>query len=172
MGNPRPSRKASVSAGLQLSSRLSPDLRESYRQYFPRVFAYVYGRIRDSKATEDLASEAFRQAFAKADPLSDEGAFEIRLFTIARDLLTSHCRDQSPREHTPEDDLLQRPDRARVLSHLRHLHLRDQDIIALKFDAELTNPQIAQVMGLSEGKVGVILYRTLRKLHKALEQEP
>jgi len=172
MRNPRPSRKASVSAGAQPSSRLSQDLRESYRQYFPRVFAYVYGRIRDSRATEDLTSEVFRRAFAKADALSDEGAFEIWLFTVARDLLISHCRGQSPRERTPEDDLLQRPDLARVLSHLRHLHLRDQDIIALKFDAELTNPQIAQVMGLSEGKVGVILYRTLRKLHKALEQEP
>ena len=171
MRNPRPSRKASDSAGLQPSSRLWQDLRESYRQYFPRVFAYVYGRIRDSTATEDLASEAFRQAFAKSDPLSDEGTFEVRLFTIARDLLISHCRDQSPREHTPEDDLLQRPDLAKLLDRLRHLHLRDQDVIALKFDAELTNAQIAQVMQLSEGKVGVILYRTLRKLSKALEQE-
>jgi RNA polymerase sigma-70 factor (ECF subfamily) len=172
MRNPRPSRKASVSAGAQPSSRLSQDLRESYRQYFPRVFAYVYGRIRDSKATEDLTSEVFRRAFAKADALSDEGAFEIWLFTIARDLLISHCRDPSPREHTPEDDLLQRPDLARLLDHLRHLHLRDQDIIALKFDAELTNAQIAQVMQLSEGKVGVMLYRTLRKLRKSLEQRP
>jgi RNA polymerase sigma-70 factor (ECF subfamily) len=171
MGNPRPSRKAKVPAGLQASSRLSQDLRESYRQYFPRVFAYIYGRIRDSKATEDLASEAFRQAFAKVDPLSDEGAFEIRLFTIARDLLASHSRGQDPREPAPEDELLQRPDLARVLSHLRRLHLREQDIVALKFDAELTNPQIAQVMGLSESKVGMMLYRTLRKLRKALEQE-
>jgi RNA polymerase sigma-70 factor (ECF subfamily) len=171
MGNPRPSRKASVSAGLQPSSRLSQDLRERYRQYFPRVFAYIYGRIRDSKATEDLASEVFRQAFAKADPLSDEGAFEIRLFTVARELLTSHCRDQSPREHTPEDDLLQRPDLARILDRLRHLALREQDVIALKFDAQLTNAQIAQVMGLSESTVGMMLYRTLRKLRKALERD-
>jgi RNA polymerase sigma-70 factor (ECF subfamily) len=172
MRNPKPSRKASVSAGVQPSSRLSQDLRERYRQYFPRVFAYVYGRIRDSQATEDLTSEVFRKAFAKADALSDEGVFEIWLFTVARELLTSHCRDQSPREHTPEDDLLQRPDLARLLDHLRHLRLREQDIIALKFDAQLTNAQIAQVIQLSEGKVGVMLYRTLRRLRKALEQEP
>jgi len=169
--NPRPSRKASVSAGLQPSSRLSQDLGAFYQQYFPRVFAYIYGRICDSNATEDLASEVFRRAFTKAGALSDEGTFEVRLFTTARDLLISHSRDQSPRERTPEDDLLQRPDLARVLDHLRHLHLREQDIIALKFDAELSNPQIAQVMGLSESKVGVVLYRTLRRLRKALEQE-
>ena len=171
MRNPRPSRKPSVSAGVQPSSRLSQDLRERYRQYFPRVFAYVYGRIRDSRATEDLASEVFRRAFARVDALADEGTFEIWLFTVARDVLTSHCRGQSPREHTPEDDLLQRPDLARLLEHLRHLQLREQDIIALKFDAQLTNSQIAQVMQLSEGKVGVMLYRTLRKLRKALERD-
>ena len=171
MRNPRPSRKASDSAGVQPSSRLSQQLRQRYRQYFPRVFAYIYGRIRDSRATEDLTSEVFSKAFAKLDALSDEGAFEIQLFTVARDLLISHCRGQSPREATPEDDLLQRPDLARILDRLRHLALREQDVIALKFDAELTNAQVAQVMQLSEGKVGVILYRTLRKLSKALEQE-
>jgi RNA polymerase sigma factor (sigma-70 family) len=172
MRNPKPSRKARVSAGAQPSSPLSQDLRERYRQYFPRVFAYIYGRIRDSRATEDLTSDVFAKAFAKLDALSNEAAFEIWLFTVARDVLISHCRTHSPREHTTEDELLQQPDLAKLLDHLRHLHLRKQDIIALKFDAELTNAQIAQVMQLSEGKVGMILYRTLRKLRKALEQEP
>ena len=60
---------------------------------------------------------------------------------------------------------------ARVLNHVRHLALREQDIIALKFDAELTNAQIAQVMELTERKVRAILYRTLRHSSKALERE-
>jgi RNA polymerase sigma factor (sigma-70 family) len=171
MRNPKPSRKARVSAGAQPSSRLSQDLHERYRQYFPRVFAYIYGRIRDSRATEDLTSDVFAKAFAKLDVLPNEGSFEIRLFTVARDVLIAYCRDHSPHEATPEGELLQRPDLAKVLDHLRRLHLREQDIIALKFDAELANAQIAQVMGLSESKVGVILYRTLRKLWKALEGE-
>jgi RNA polymerase sigma factor (sigma-70 family) len=171
MRNPRPSRKARDSAGAQPSSRLSQDLRERYRQYFPRVFAYIYGRIRDSRATEDLTSDVFAKAFAKLDVLSNEGAFEIWLFTVARDVLIAHCHTHSAPAHTPEDELLQRPDLAKVLDYLCHLHLREQDIIALKFDAELTNAQIAQVIGLSESKVGVILYRTLRKLWKALEEE-
>jgi RNA polymerase sigma-70 factor (ECF subfamily) len=171
MRNPRPSKKARVSAVAQPSPDVSEELRERYRAYFPRVFAYLYGRIRDSRATEDLTSDVFPKAFAKLDAIEDEAAFEIRLFTIARDLLTSHCQGQSPREATPEDELLQRPDLARLLDHLRRLQLREQDIIALKFDAQLANAQIAQVMQLSEGRVGVILYRTLRKLRKALEPE-
>ena len=139
------------------------------------MFAYIYGRTRDTRATEDLASEAFERAFAGAYP-PDEEAFAIRLFTTARDLLVSHLRAQSrtgapqPQDEI-EEAVLKSTDLARILGHLRQFPQREQDIIALKFDAELTNGQIAQVVGLSEGKVGVILYRTLRKLRKALERE-
>jgi RNA polymerase sigma factor (sigma-70 family) len=169
--SPRPARKPSVPAGVQPSSPRSPDLRERYRQCFPRVFAYVYGRTRDTRATEDLASEVFGRAFAEAHALPDEAAFETRLFTVARDLLIIHCRSQTPRDDAPEDDPLRRPDVARILNHVRRLALREQDIIALKFDAQLTNTQIAQVMELTERKVRAILYRTLRHISKALERE-
>ena len=157
----------------QPSSPLLPDVQGYYHQYFPRVFAYIYGRAHDTRATEDLASEAFKRAFAGAYPLSDEEAFVIQLFTAARELLASHLRAQSltgalqPQDDV-EDAVLKRADLARILGHLRQFPQREQDITALKFDAELTNAQIAQVVGLSEGKVGVVLYRTLRKLRKAL----
>jgi RNA polymerase sigma-70 factor (ECF subfamily) len=151
-----------------------PDVRGYYQQYFPRVFAYIYGRTRDTRATEDLASEAFERAFAGAYT-PDEEAFAIRLFTTARDLLVSHLRAQSRAGALPQDEVeeavLKSTDLTRILGHLRRFPQREQDIIALKFDAELTNGQIAQVVGLSEGKVGVVLYRTLRKLRKALERE-
>lgn len=173
MRNPRPSRKADVPPGAQPSSPLWQDPAECRRQYFPRVFAYVYGRIRDPRATERLASQAFNRVFAEAHAFPDEEAFTIRLFTTARELLSLHSLGQNylgalPSEATSEDDLLQRPDLARILEHLRRFPQREQDIIALKFDAALTNPQIAKVMGLSERKVRLILYRTLQEMRRAL----
>jgi RNA polymerase sigma-70 factor (ECF subfamily) len=160
----------------QPSSSLSPDLGERYREYFPRVFAYIYGRLHDTRATEGLASEVFERTFAEAYPLRGEEDFAIRLFATARQLLVSHLRAQSrtgasqPQDDV-EDAVLRRADLARILGHLHRFPQREQDIIALKFDAELTNAQIAQVMGLSGGKVGVALYRTLRRLRRALERE-
>ena len=160
----------------QPSSSLSPDLGERYREYFPRVFAYIYGRLHDTRATEGLTSETFRRAFAEAYSPPDEEDFAIRLFATARQLLVSRLRAQSrtgasqPQDDV-EDAVLKRADLARILGHLHRFPQQEQDIIALKFDAELTNTQIARVMGLSGGKVGVALYRTLRKLRKALERE-
>ena len=169
--SPRPARKPSVPAGEQPSSPRSPDPGERYRQHFPRVFAYVYGRTRNTRAAEELASEVFSRALTEAHALPDETAFETRLFTVARDLLILHCRSHNPPNVAPEDDLLQQPNVARVLNHVRHFDLREQDVIALKFDAQLTNAQIAQVMALTERKVRSILYRTLRHISKALERE-
>ena len=167
--SPRPARKPSVPAGPQPSPPRSPDLGERFRQYFPRVFACVYGRTRDTRATQDLASEVFRRAFAEAHALADEAAFEARLFAITRDLLISHCQTRC--EDSLENDLLPSPELARILNHLRRLGPHEQDVIALKFDAQLSDAQIAQVMELSERNVRAILYRTLRHISKALERE-
>ena len=169
--SPRPARKPSAPAGVQLAFPRSTDLDERYRKYFPRVFAYVYGRTHDIRATEDLALEVFRRALTEARALPDEAAFETRLFTVARDLLISYCRDQGAREGAPEDDLLHSPELARILNRVRRLALREQEIIALKFDAQLTNAQIARVMGLTQRKVQAILYRSLQQIQKALERE-
>ncbi|MDF2723041.1 MAG: subfamily polymerase sigma-24 subunit, partial [Paenibacillus sp.] len=41
-------------------------------------------------------------------------------------------------------------------------------IIALKFAAGLKNSEIAGLMGVSESQIGVIVYRSLKKLHTFL----
>ncbi len=62
-----------------------------------------------------------------------------------------------------------REDHARLLAAVKLLAPHEQEILALKFGAELTNRQIAQLVGRSESSVGVILYRGLRMLRKMLE---
>lgn len=45
---------------------------------------------------------------------------------------------------------------------------RERDLIALKFAAGLTNRRIAELTGLSENNVGVILYRAVQRLRVEL----
>ncbi|MGQ9572690.1 MAG: RNA polymerase sigma factor [Dehalococcoidia bacterium] len=170
---------------VNVGERIFQDFAERYRQYFPRVFAYVYGRMRDLQAAEDIASEVFERAFVKADTLRHEQAFGTWLFTIARNLLISYCRKRNrfggpvnyelvnslPDDGAPEDDLLEREEVAKIMEYVRGFPQREQDVIALKFDAELTNAQIAEIMNVSESNVRVILCRTLQKLRKLLQEE-
>ncbi|MFD1909331.1 sigma-70 family RNA polymerase sigma factor [Paenibacillus rhizoplanae] len=41
---------------------------------------------------------------------------------------------------------------------------KERNLIALKFGADLKNTEIARITGISESNVGVILYRSMRKL--------
>ena len=156
---------------------------EKYQQFFPRVFAYIYGRIHNVHQSEDLVSEVFERAFLKMGSLRNDEAFATWLFTIARNLVTSHARKRG-RESVVDPDILKsvvattvsvenevliREEVAAVVECLKKFPQREQDIVSLKFDAELTNGQIAQVMGLSEANVRVILFRTLRKLREMMK---
>ena len=155
---------------------------EKYEQFFPRVFAYVYGRTRNVHQAEDLVSDVFERAFLKMGSLRNDEAFATWLFTIARNLVTSHARKRG-RESIVDPDILRsvvatnvsvenevlvREEVAAVMDRLKTFPQREQDIVSLKFDAELTNHQIAKVMGLSEANVRVIIFRTLRKLREQM----
>ena len=59
-----------------------------------------------------------------------------------------------------------------VAEILRDFPRREQDIISLKFDAELSNTQIAQIMDVTEANVRVILFRTLRKMREIMVARP
>jgi len=159
---------------------------DRYQAYFPRVFAYVYGRVRNTETAEDIASEVFERAFIKADSLRNEEAFGAWLFTIARNMIASHGRRQArqnqsvsteivnslPHHDAPVDSglLLQEEVRS-LMIQVKKLPTRDQEIISLKFDAELTNGQIARILCLNEGNVRVIVFRSLRKLREMMTRD-
>jgi RNA polymerase sigma-70 factor (ECF subfamily) len=158
---------------------------ETYRRYFPRLFAYIYARVGQVHLTEDLVADVFERALAKADSLRSKEAYSTWLFTIARNAIISHARkhsretlvdpdvmgDISPSTASVETEILAREEQSAVARLVREFPQREQDIISLKFDAELSNHQIAEIMELSEPNVRVIIFRALRKLRELMIAE-
>ena len=167
------------------SAQLS-EFAELYDEYFPKVFAYVYGRVQHKEASLDIVSDVFEKAFVKKQSLRSADAFASWLFTIARNEVASHWRKEKPaakalqeaawhneltqRPESPEDQLLHRERLSHLTSLLRELPPREQEIISLKFDAELSNREIAGILGTSEVNVRVTIFRALRKLRARMEQ--
>jgi RNA polymerase sigma-70 factor (ECF subfamily) len=165
-----------------------PDFSARYQQFYPKVFAFVYGRVQDKEVALDIVSEVFERAFTKASSLRSNGAFEAWLFTIARNAVASHWRKEKPvakalhsvaweweltqHHRDPEQSLLEREQMAILIYHVHQLSQREQEILSLKFDAELSNHHIAQVMGTSEVNVRVTLYRALHKLRDRMKSVP
>ncbi|MBC8255576.1 MAG: sigma-70 family RNA polymerase sigma factor, partial [Ardenticatenia bacterium] len=77
-------------------------------------------------------------------------------------------RDRASAEPQPEEVVIHSETRAGLLAAVARLSDRERDLIALKFAAGLTNRRIAELTGLSESNVGVILYRAMRRLRAKL----
>lgn len=157
-----------------------------YDRYFPRVYNYVRFRCTDPATADDLTSQIFERVLDRIGTYQPKTApFGAWLFAIARNLLNDHLRAQRRRTWVSLDELKQLFSRApgpeetviaaethrRLLEALDKLSERERDLIALKFTAGLTNRQIAEMSGLSESNVAVIVFRALRQLRDLLGEE-
>ncbi|HTY82114.1 MAG TPA: sigma-70 family RNA polymerase sigma factor [Dehalococcoidales bacterium] len=152
-----------------------------YQQFLPKVFKYVSYRVTDRSLAEDITSTVFEKALAKFNQYNEEkAALSTWVFSIARNTITDHFRASAREHNVPLEAAEDKPagglspeqqaetsEECRILhSCIKKLSAPEQEIVSLKFSAEMTNRQIAGVLGLSESNVGVILYRAVRKLRK------
>jgi len=107
------------------------------------------------------------------------------LFGIARNVLREHLRnskitgqrsvpifrsEELPSSVDIEKGIQQQQEKDYLRMILLDLPDREQDLIALKYGAGLTNREIAKITNLSESNVGSILYRTVNNIRNQLEE--
>jgi RNA polymerase sigma-70 factor (ECF subfamily) len=168
--------------GIRDEDRL--DWNAVYAAELPRVYNYFRYRIGDDDVAEDLTAATFEKAWRKRKRYRrDLGAFTTWLFTIARNTATDYFRCRRERVSleavepllcsavSVEGSYRRRQDLARLARLLEGLSEREQELVAMKYGAELTNRKIAELTGLSETNVGTILYRVVRKLRAQWEEE-
>lgn len=157
-----------------------------YDHYFPRVYNYVRYRVSDAATADELAALVFERVLAKIGLYRSERApFAAWLFAIARNAVNDHLRARKRQRWLslevlgerlsagpkPEEIVVRKEAHAELLAAVARLSDRQRHLVALKFAAGLTNRRIAALTGLSESNVGVILYRTMRKLRAELSAE-
>lgn len=141
-----------------------------------RVYAYVAYRVGDGPDAEDITSETFERAirYRKSyDPQKGEPL--AWLIGIARRQIegrppTLELAIDVPDTADPaqlEDETVRRLILAKAVSHLEE---RDRELIALRYGADLSARQIAEVLGLKTNAVEVALHRALGRLRAAFEE--
>lgn len=149
--------------------------------YYPKIFRYGMGHLRDVQTSEDFASEVMLKVLNAVPAYRFKGPpFSAWVFRIARNRLIDLMRRDSRR---PRFDLSEsmassqiEPDiaveraltRSEVLLALQHLNDRQALVIALRYFHELDTASIAAVLGASRCSVKSIQHRALKSLRRIM----
>lgn len=155
-----------------------------YQQYYSAICAFLHFLVGTPEVAEDLASLVFEKAWTHINDIRTHDTAGPWLFRIARNCATDYFRrckptlslehlqtTQHPQSDSVEDAALAHEEERILLAHLGQLSEREREIIGLKFVVGMTNREIARILQLPEGTVSSLLYRALRRLRSALNEE-
>lgn len=152
-----------------------------FERYQPVLFRYLYYRVGDQQAAEDLTSEVFvRMLRALPGYQVQTAPFQSWLFQIARNLAVDHFR-KSGRDEILTDDLqASEPAPEAVFDHtithhalrqaLTRLNDEQREVIILRFILELPIAQVAQILGRSADAVKGLQRRGLLALRNVMSE--
>jgi len=157
---------------------------ELYDRYFSKVYNYVRYHVGLAAEADDVTGRIFEAALGKYGTYdAARGPVQAWLFTIARNAVIDWVRLRNRRKEVVLDDageregaeprletVLERKEEADMLLEAAgELDERSKDLIALKFSSGMTNRDIAQLTGLGESNVGILIYRAVKKMQALVE---
>ena len=150
----------------------------SLEELIPRVYAYAAYRLGDGPDAEDVTSEVFERALryrksydrSKGEPVAWLLGIARRCANAALAARATDHREVpeiADRRNLEEDSVR----RLALEEAVAQLSERDQELIALRFGADLSAVQIAQVMDAQTNAIEVALHRALARLRAILDQD-
>jgi RNA polymerase sigma-70 factor (ECF subfamily) len=154
-----------------------------YERYVERIFNYVYYRTGNLHDAEDLTARVFQRAMNHIQKYTDRGVpFSAWLYRIAHNLVANWHRDRSRKQEIPLDDfpilqskgdhpeknLVRSQEQDALLRLIRRLPSERQNLLILKFVENMSNSEIGEIIGRSEGAVKSLYHRTLLALRDEL----
>ena len=149
-----------------------------YDFYFPRIYGYVLKRVGDFSVAEDLVSKTFLNVFVNLKKYQHRGySFGAWVYKIATNNLIDHYRKSGKRKKINIDEVRELKDEVSdapdemaqhsrekklVREALRLLPDKYQEVLDLKFFAEKTTGEIAEILETNENNVRVLLFRALK----------
>jgi len=139
--------------------------------------------LRDPHTADEAAQEALTRAWRQRDRCRTPGSPEPWVAQIARNealrlrageqkqtVMATRAAEEWPGATvTAEDQLISKVSVQQALSALT---LEERRLIDLRYEDDLAQPAIAELLGLPEGTVKVRLHRLRQRLRKVISEEP
>jgi len=152
-----------------------------YRSLYPLVVRSVYLVVLNPDIAQEICHEAFLRLWQHRDRLvehSNERAWLMRVaINLAIDhrrslLAALHHRDTQAPAEDPGNAALAHLDRQQMRRALLRLNKRERALLALRFDQDLSFPEIGLIFGRPEATVKTWVHRALDRLQRDMESLP
>jgi len=155
-----------------------------YDDLSPQLMGYF--RVRGAMSAEDLVGETFVQLARNLPTFSgDSESFRSWVFMIAHNRLSNERRGRARRPEalvadvdpnvryvaSAESDALAEISSSEALESLASLTPDQRDVVALRFIADLSVAETAEILGVSEGSVKQLTRRALMRLRREILEE-
>lgn len=149
-----------------------------YRALYPLVVRTVYLVILDRDIAQEITHEAFLRFWQNRDRLGEHRNDKAWLMRVAINLAIDHRRSlftalrhrgadsASPDPASAAIDHLEREEMRRAL---RRLSARDRALLALRFEQDLSFPEIGQIFARPEATVKTWVHRALDRLQRDIQ---
>lgn len=169
----------------ELIEKLRAGDQDAYRilflRYYMRIYLFAKGFVKDDSLAEDIAQNVFMKLWIARANISGASINHL-LYTITRneirDYFKSSCRQRRDSlENNPEPvtkdvdalDLIQSQYIEQVVVRtIDHLSERRKEIFRLSREENLTNKEIAEMLGISVRTVKKSIELTLKEIRKAI----
>lgn len=156
-----------------------------YTLYFTPVFRYIYARVSNKDDANDLAQVVFLKAYQSITRFHDQNKPPLAyFFTISRNSVIDYWRKKKDIPFSDiENTIIGLPDTAQSphdaaekksmaqTIHQTLLQLTDeqQEVIVMRFINEMSNKEIAELLGKTEEAIRQLQCRAIKSLRQKLK---
>ncbi len=156
-----------------------------YDLHLAKIYRFVFLKVQRKQDAEDITQQVFSSAWQNIANYEFKGfPFSSWLYRIAGNAVIDFYRTSKPNisiDQVPEEFFSESPgdedridtaiDIGVVKVALAKLETDQQNVLLMKFVEELSNGEIAEIMGKTEGAVRVIQHRALKQLKEKLDDK-
>ena len=151
-----------------------------YDHYVQPIYRYLYSRTYSVYEAEDITSQTFITAYESLPRYRERGHFSAWLFRIAQSKMNDHFRSsrrevglEAAKRIVEKENalrlLIQNEELTQLRSAIKNLNAEEQDLIRLRYVADLSFAEMADLLGKREDAVKKSVYRLQARLKSQME---